>query len=112
MAKSWLLYHTNLQNKTQCAGFFTRTYKRKHNIDGTFLLRDYQKVSISILFQKACLGWKLSPTIKRRGGGGGGGGGGGWGGGGGGWSKNVLDGKKSKNKLGGGGTSFILRNQE
>ena len=29
---SWFLY-TNLQNKTQCVGFFTQTYKTKHNAD-------------------------------------------------------------------------------
>ena len=48
---SWLLY-TNLQNKTQFVGFFTRNYKTKKPIDGTLLLRDYKKVSISILFKK------------------------------------------------------------
>ena len=31
-----------------------------------FLFRDLKYVSISILFQKVCLGWKLSPTINRR----------------------------------------------
>ena len=39
---SWLLF-TNLQNETQCVGFFTRTYKIKHNTDGPFLLRDFKK---------------------------------------------------------------------
>ena len=34
----------NLQNKTQCVGFFTETYKAKHNTDGPFLLRDRKKV--------------------------------------------------------------------
>ena len=33
-----------------------------------FILRDRKKVSISILFQKFCLRWKLSPIINRRGG--------------------------------------------
>ena len=32
------------------------------------ILRDRKKVSISILFQKFCLRWKLSPIINRRGG--------------------------------------------
>ena len=71
----------NSQSKTQCAGFFTGTYKTKHNTDGSLLFRDRKIVSISILFRKVCLGWKLSPIINRRGG----------------WNKNVLGGKKSKN---------------
>ena len=41
----------------------------KHTTDGLFLLRD-RKVSICMLFQKVCLGWKLSPIINRWGGGG------------------------------------------
>ena len=36
----------------------------KHTTDGLFLLRD-RKVSICMLFQKVCLGWKLSPIINR-----------------------------------------------
>ena len=36
----------------------------KHTTDGLFLLRDC-KVSICMLFQKVCLGWKLSPIINR-----------------------------------------------
>ena len=48
--------------KTQCVGFFTRTYKIKHNTDGPFLLRDRKKVSISILFQEDCVGWKFFTT--------------------------------------------------
>ena len=36
----------------------------KHTTDGLFLLRD-RKVSICMLFQKFCLGWKLSPIINR-----------------------------------------------
>ena len=55
----------NLQNKTQCVGFFTRTYETKHTTDEPFLLRDCKKASISILFQKVCPGWKLSPIINR-----------------------------------------------
>ena len=66
MAISWLLY-TNLQSKTQCVAFFTRTYKTKFNTDESFLLQDRKKVSISTLFQKVCLSWKLSPIINRRG---------------------------------------------
>ena len=54
MVITWLLY-TNLWNKTQCAGFFTRFC----------FLRDRKKVNINILFQKACLGWRLSPIIGR-----------------------------------------------
>ena len=66
MAISWLLY-TNLQRKTQYVAFFTRTYKTKFNTDESFLLQDRKKVSISTLFQKVCLSWKLSPIINRRG---------------------------------------------
>ena len=36
----------------------------KHTTDGLFLLRD-RKVSIRMLFQNDCLGWKLSQTINR-----------------------------------------------
>ena len=65
---SWLSY-TDLQNKTLCIGFFTRTYKTKHNTEGPLFLGDREKVSISVLFQKLCLGWKLSSIINRRWGG-------------------------------------------
>ena len=55
-----------------------------------FLLRDHKKVSISILFQKVFLGWKLSPLIN---------------GGVGGWAavgiKNVLVGKKIEKLISG-----------
>ena len=71
MAISWLLY-TNLRNKTKCVGLFAQTYKTKNTTDRSFL-RDRKDVSISILFQKVCLSWKLSPIIN----------GGGWGVGGG-----------------------------
>ena len=63
MAISLLLY-TNLQSKTQCTGFFTRTYKAKPTTDGLLVLEDRKKFSTSILFQKVCLGWKLSPIIN------------------------------------------------
>ena len=43
-----------------------------------FLLRYRKKVSISMFFQKASLGWEISPIINRRTV----------------WNKNVLDGKK------------------
>ena len=36
----------------------------KHTTDGSLLLQD-RKVSICMLFQKVCLGWKLSPIINR-----------------------------------------------
>ena len=36
----------------------------KHTTDGLFLLQD-SKVSIYMLFQNFCLGWKLSPIINR-----------------------------------------------
>ena len=82
MAISWLLYN-NLQSKTQCTGFFTLTYKTKPTTDGSLFWGDRKKVSTSILFQKVCLCWKLSPIINR------------WGGGvGEGWNKNVLVEKK------------------
>ena len=32
-----------------------------------FFLRDHKKVSISILFRKFSVGWKLSPIINKRG---------------------------------------------
>ena len=48
-----------------------------------FILRDRKKVSISILFQKFCLRWKLSPIINRREGGG--------------WIKNIPGGRKLEN---------------
>ena len=64
MAISWFLY-INLENKTQRVGFFAKTYKTKHTIDGSLLLQDRQKVSMSVLFQNVCLGWKLSPIINR-----------------------------------------------
>ena len=48
---------------TQCIDFLTRTYK---TMTGVFLFRDCKKVNISILFQKVCLGWKLSPITNRR----------------------------------------------
>ena len=53
----------------QCVGFFTQTYKTKQNTIQTrpFVLRDCKKASISILFQKVFLGWKLSPIINRQG---------------------------------------------
>ena len=66
MAISLLLY-TNLQSKTQCTGFFTRTYKTKPTTDGLLVLEDRKKFSTSILFQKVCLGWKLSSIIYMRG---------------------------------------------
>ena len=53
MAISWLRY-TNLRNKTQCVGFFTRTYKTKHNTDYLLFLQDRKKVSVGILFQRVC----------------------------------------------------------
>ena len=75
MAISWLRY-TNLQNKTQCVDFFGQTYETKRTTDGSLLLRDLKKASRSVLFQKVCLGWKISPTINRQGD----------------WNKNVLGG--------------------
>ena len=45
-----------------------------------FLLRYRKKVSISMFFQKASLGWEISPIINRRAV----------------WNKNVLDGKKNR----------------
>ena len=80
--KSSRLLYTNLQSKTQCAGFFNRTYKTKPTTDGSFLLGDCKKVSTRILFQKVCLSWKLSPITNR------------WGV----WNKNVLGGKKKPKK--------------
>ena len=68
MTISRFLY-TNSQNKTQCASFFTGTCKTEHNTDRPFILGSCKNVSISILFQKVRLSWKLSPIINRRGGG-------------------------------------------
>ena len=59
-------FYTKLQNKTQCVGFSKRPYKTNHNTDGPFLLQDRKKVSVSMLFQKVCLGRKLSPIISRQ----------------------------------------------
>ena len=64
---------TILQNKTQCVGFFTQTCKMKHSMDKAIIF----KFSISILFQKVFLDWKLSPINNRPGGQEG-------------WTKNVL----------------------
>ena len=61
---SWLLC-TNLQNKTMC--WLLCTNLQKKTIQARpFLLRDRKNVSISMLFQKVFLGWKLSPIINRR----------------------------------------------
>ena len=76
MAVSWLLY-TNLQNKTQCVGFFAQTYKTKHTKEGSLLFQDRNKVNIGILFQKVC---------RRRVG-----------------NKNVLGGKKNEKLISGEG---------
>ena len=54
------------KTKQNSIRFFTRTYKTKHNTDGPFIYRDLKKVSVSILSEKVCLGWKLSPIINRR----------------------------------------------
>ena len=51
----------------QCVGLFTRNYKTKHNTDGPLLLRDRKKLSIRILFQEVCLGWKHFPIIDMQG---------------------------------------------
>ena len=64
----------NKVNHWQYVGFFTLTYKTKHNMLASLqelarqygravLLEDRKKVSISIFFQKVCMGWKLSPII-------------------------------------------------
>ena len=60
-----MMNKTNFKNKTKCVRFFTRTYETKHNTDGPFIYRHLKKVTISILLQKVCLGWKLSPIINR-----------------------------------------------
>ena len=78
--KIWLLMRNEVNNKqeshffiltyktTQCVGFLTQTYKRKHNTEGPFVWKNRQKVRINILVQKICLGWKLSPITNRQGG--------------------------------------------
>ena len=81
-------------NNWQYVGFFILTYETKHNVldslhelknkhnkNTRFLLRNRKKVSIGTLFQKVCLGSKLSPIINRRGRG---------------WNKNVLGEKNQK----------------
>ena len=47
-----------------CWLLYINLHFAKHTTDGLFLLRD-RKVSICMLFQKVCLGWKLSPIINR-----------------------------------------------
>ena len=47
-----------------CWILYINLHFTKHTTDGLFLLRD-RKVSICMLFQKVCLGWKLSPIINR-----------------------------------------------
>ena len=47
-----------------CWLLYINLHFTKHTTDGLFLLRD-RKVSICMLFQKVCLGWKLSPIINR-----------------------------------------------
>ena len=47
-----------------CWLLYMNLHFTKHTTDGLFLLRD-RKVSICMLFQKVCLGWKLSPIINR-----------------------------------------------
>ena len=46
---NWLLY-TAYKTK-HCVSFFTPTCKTKHTRDGSVLLQDHKKVSISISFQ-------------------------------------------------------------
>ena len=40
----------------QSVGFFTRTYKAKHNTDGSFVLQGRKTVSMNILLQKVLVG--------------------------------------------------------
>ena len=80
-----MMKKTNFKNKTKCVWFFTRIYETKHNTDRSLLYRDLKKISISILFEKVFLGWKLSPIINEQGN----------------WNENVLGRKKLKNLLAG-----------
>ena len=64
-----LVFYTNLGNKTQ--------YRRVAHLSRS------QKNQLSILFEKVCLGWKLSTIINGQGN----------------WNKNVLGRKKLKNLL-------------
>ena len=47
-----------------CWLLYMNLHFTKHTTDGLFLLQD-RKVSICMLFQKVCMGWKLSPIINR-----------------------------------------------
>ena len=47
-----------------CWLLYMNLHFAKHTTDGLFLLRD-RKVNKCMLFQKVCLGWKLSPIINR-----------------------------------------------
>ena len=47
-----------------CWLLYMNLHFTKPTTDGLFVLRD-RKVSIYMLFQKVCLGWKLSPIINR-----------------------------------------------
>ena len=38
---------------------------RKYTKDGSLLSRDRKKISISTLFQKVCLGWKLPVETEK-----------------------------------------------
>ena len=59
------LQEQKLQNKTNL--FTNELTKQNKRRVVPFLLRDREKVSISILLQEVCLDWKLSPVINRRG---------------------------------------------
>ena len=74
MAISWLFYN-NLQKKTQCVGFLTKTFKTKHNTDEAIsFARSQKKLAINRLE----VGIRMSWVEKTGEGGGGGGGGGRW----------------------------------
>ena len=65
MTISWFLY-SKLKNKTQCVGFFTITYKLKHNTDEAIPFARLQKSQHkNIISKKISELEKLSTIINR-----------------------------------------------
>ena len=68
MAVSWLFY--NLQKKTQCVGFFTKTFKTKHNTDEAIsFARSQKKLAINRLEVGIRMSWVEKTGVGDGGGG-------------------------------------------
>ena len=52
----------NLQNKTQCVGFFARNYKTKHNIDNAVPFATSQKSQHKFIISKSLFGLETFPN--------------------------------------------------